>query len=213
MAVNRTTLERVLRFDRWDFLATRILLIVSVAITALFNVVLPLADWLRGRPLIWQLQTAFRPRADQLKPGVHGVHDGTVTVSITDAPAGTWVATLVPGLITCLIAGVLVWLVWRLLGGIQAGHPFVAGSVTWLRAIAATLILGPIPLGAAFGFANGSVTNAAISQIPPTPIIFLTIDASASNGWLLVGLGLLVAAIAEAFAKGARLQEDVDGLV
>lgn len=213
MTAKHTTLDRVLRFDRWDFLATRILLIASVVITAVFNVALPAADWLRGRPLVWQLDTALRPEADQLKPGIRGVHDGRVTVSIPDASAGTWVATLAPGLITCLIAGVLVWLVWRLLGGIQAGRPFVAGSVAWLRAIAATLILGPIPLGAAFGFANGSVTAAAISQIPPTPIILLTIDSSASNGWLLVGLGLLVAAIAEAFAKGARLQEDVDGLV
>ncbi len=110
-------------------------------------------------------------------------------------------------LLACLAgAGVLLS---RVIRSIQLGEPFAAPNPGRLRIIAALLIAGGIGsqyLEAFTRFALLDYTMAADAPVSP-----LEISASLNPSWVFLAAITLV--LAQAFARGRALTEDVEGLV
>lgn len=202
-----------LTFDRWDFLGTRVVLgVIALGATGI-GVVAPVVQWLRGEPLTWQLQTGTTDEVvtDQLaaRPGVDLTWPGTVGVTIDDAGTGTWLASIIPGVLLATATVIVVVALLRLLSSIEAQRPFAYAAVRSLRVIGATLLGASVLVTLAGSFANVAVLDAAVDlQGDVTTFIFDFGDA-----FLVAAAGLVCAALAEAFAHGIKLADDVEGLV
>ncbi len=180
---------------------------LAALLTAFGGLILPLFTWLRGGALEWDLSaigshatvTGLQP-ADGVRVSVEsGVH-----VKILDASASAWLASMMPGVIATVSVVIVVLLLGRLVQRIQLGSPFVGESLRALRTIALTMFLGSWT--AAFA---ATVAEKIISAEALTDSFSFTFEAPIA----LTLAALLVLALAEAFAQGIRLQDDVEGLV
>jgi hypothetical protein len=128
-----------------------------------------------------------------------------VTVTIDDArPAQLFLRlaiTLLPGLL--LVA--LLWQLWGLLRSARQGDPFRGANVWRLRKFGWLLLLG-WPLVAYLTMD----LKAALAETVPADVTsgLFVLDI---GGVLLFGLAILV--LAEVFAHGLRLREDVEGTI
>ena len=129
---------------------------------------------------------------------------GTARLTIPDAEAVTWLATLMPGMVVSLVTVLPRGLVRR----IQRGGPFVVASVTVLRMIALALIAGGVLVAVTSAIATGSVLHRAV-DVATGPGVTISL----TEPLVCLVAGLLVAAVAEAFHQGVRLQQDVEGFV
>jgi hypothetical protein len=202
-----------LTFDRWDFLGTRVVLgVIALGATGV-GVIAPVVQWLRGEPLTWRLQTGRTDElvTDQLvaRPGVELAWPGTADVSIDDAGTGTWLASIVPGALLTIATVIVVVALLRLLSSIEAQRPFAYAAVRSLRVIGATLLGGAVLVTLAGSFANVAVLDAAVDLQGDTQ----TFSFDFGNAFLVAAAGLVCAALAEAFAHGIKLADDVEGLV
>ena len=200
-------------FDRWDFLGTRLLLgAVAVGVTA-FGVVAPIVRWLRGDALTWQLDTGRTEAlaSDQVVPktGVELTWPGTTDVEIREAGADTWLASIVPGALLAIATVIVVVALLRLLSSIEARHPFAPAAVRSLRIVGATLLFGAVLVSVAGAAADAAVRKAAIDLTAGTT----TFHVSLGPVVVIAAVGLVCAALAEAFAHGIELADDVEGLV
>lgn len=202
-----------LTFDRWDFLGTRLVLGLIALGSTTMGVVVPLVRWLTGRPLTWQLQTGKTDDVvtDQLvaRSGVELAWPGTADVTIDDAGTGTWLASLVPGALLATATVIVVVALLRLLSHIEAQRPFAYAAVRSLRIIGATLLGGAVLVTLAGSFANAAVLDAAVDLQGGAT----TFGFDFGTGLLVAAAGLVCAALAEAFAHGIKLADDVEGLV
>ena len=202
-----------LTFDRWDFLGTRVVLgVTALAVTGL-GVIVPVVQWLRGEPLTWQLQTGKTDDVvtDQLvaRPGVELTWPGAADVAIEDAGTGTWLASIVPGALLTIATLIVVVALLRLLASIEEQRPFAYAAVRSLRVIGATLLGAAALVTLAGSFANVAVLDAAVDLQGDTT----TFSIDFGNALLVAAAGLVCAALAEAFAHGIKLADDVEGLV
>jgi hypothetical protein len=110
------------------------------------------------------------------------------------------------GPLVLFLAGL--WLLRRFLRSVQAGDPFGADNVGRLRAIGFLLVAGA-PLA---GLVNASLRNALYSSVPPYPSLDLGVAGFELPGnALLGGLGAFI--LAEVFAHGLRLRDDVEATI
>ena len=128
-----------------------------------------------------------------------------VTVTINDArPAQLFLRlaiTVLPGL---LIVAAL-WQLWGLLRSARHGDPFTTANVWRLRQFGWLLLLG-WPLVA---YLTMALKEALATTVPANDTAGLF--APPIGGALIFGLAVLV--LAEVFAHGLRLREDVDGTI
>ncbi len=107
---------------------------------------------------------------------------------------------------------VVVWALWLLTGVLRSaarGDPFGHDNGRRFRSLAVLLIVG----GFALNLLNYTVINALYTQLPEYPSISLAAGPfGLLPGGMLVG-GLVAFALAAIFADGARLREDVEGMV
>ncbi len=204
--------EKLFRFDRVDAIATRIVLLLTVLGVAWFSLVLPVVDWVRNRPM-----TLVVPAPVEAELGVKGldVKSGSLVeavdqLQVTLKQPTTSLRMLDLGSGLLLLVGVLLgaWLVYRLLGRIMAGEPFSPRTVWWVRGLAAVLLLWPcllFPL-------NLALTGAALGEAVDTSGMTVSFQVPMMGFGFMV-VGLLVAAIGEAFVRGAQLRQDSEGLV
>ena len=210
MSTQSRTASRILTFDRSDFIATKVLIIAitlgSLAITVLW----PVMSWLRGEPLRWVVAvdaSAGMPAEVTTTSNTVAQWNGDVLVTLSQAPAITRLATLLPGLIATAAIAVTAVQLLGLLRDIQAREPFAAASIRRLRIITLVLMIAPMLALVAHALAEAAVRGAAFADAP------FALFFSANGILVAAGAGLMVAAIAEAFARGAELRADVDGLV
>lgn len=200
-------------FDRWDYLATRIVLGVVAVVVVGASVIAPLLQMWKGQPLAWQLETGVTDAlvTDKLdaRAGAELTWPGIVDVRIDDAGTGTWLATIAPGAVLALGTIVVVAALLRLLSSIESPSPFAPAAVRSLRVVGATLLIGSLLLTVASSFADQAVMDAAIDLTGDQ--VSFTLDL----GMVVVfgAAGLLCAALAEAFNHGIGLADDVEGLV
>jgi uncharacterized protein (UPF0261 family) len=202
---------KALTFDRWDFLATKVVLVVVAIATPIATLVVPLSDWARGKPLVWTVDTGVVDAVPSgriaWREGATARGTGDAVVTIHGAGGGTWLASMLPGLVLCVATVIVAFLCFQLLRRIQAGEPFGAGSVTILRLTAVIVISGTFLVSVAGSFADVLIMNRAVEN--SSAIAF----SVTGEQIVLVAVGLLVAAMAEAFAQGERIRRDVEGLV
>lgn len=202
-----------LQFDRWDFLGTKAVLLLVAVGTPLLSVGAPVWRWLSGGPLRWEAQTGVTDAltSPQVVPrdGTRLTWPGDLRVSLDDPDAGVWLASLLPGVVVSAAAVVIAVSLLRLVGRVQARTVFVRDSVRTLRVVALTLLASAVLVTTAGAVADSVVMAAAVETRATTATF--TLDAGPAV--VVFVTGLVVAALAEAFAHGTRLADDVSGLV
>ncbi|WP_281965001.1 DUF2975 domain-containing protein [Serinicoccus marinus] len=187
------------RFDRADEIATGFLLWLVVGISAAYAVFVGL-DWILRRQ-VTLVDVPLEVADGAAGTGrVVGMPQGDVLVE--DVAVGEFALLMTPMLIGIAAT---VWgavLLTRLLHDLGRGEPFSRTSVRRLRLLALLLVVVPIGTDLFLSIATSQILGAR--------------DASAFAFEVSFGpvvTGLLVAAVAQAFASGAKLRADVDGLV
>lgn len=127
-----------------------------------------------------------------------------VTVRIEDASAGQSALDVARSLGPIILILTLLWLGRALLLSVRDGDPFVAANVRRLRIIGFLLAVGTPIVGYVTQLLDGAL--AASSTVGELGQSF-TIPGNGP----LAGLGVFV--LAEVFAHGVRLREDVEGTV
>lgn len=199
---------RLEMFDRIDFLLTKALLAVVGVAVPMFSLGLPLLTWLRNRPLRWELDglgVTEVPIGLVPHDGVTLLGTESIAVRIEDAGTSAWMASLLPGALLSVAVGIAAWLLLRLVQRIEKGKPFVAASAVALRLLGATIVLGSLAVSLGLGFADAVIARRALEVEQLSMSLEMPLVAFI--------VALLVLAVAEAFAQGARLQDDVEGLV
>ncbi|WP_110240856.1 DUF2975 domain-containing protein [Nocardioides gilvus] len=205
------TLTKLLTFDRVDHWGVRILVWLTVAGTAFVTVVRPLLHWAWGNPLVGEINVdparAGAP-SFEARDGATLTWSGELWVELASPTAIDRLTALAPGVVLTTVVAVLAHLVLALMRGVEVGRPFSATNVRRLRLIAATLlgsmVLMPVTnaLREAM-YASSALVDVEDAMLILSPLSFLTLGIAA----------LVVAALAEAFSRGSRLEHDVDGLV
>ena len=176
------------------FLAAGVILTASATIGAI-----------RGGHTITLDRVVTPDQLTSLPANVKPVNYVPVTVTIEDArPTQLFLRlaiTLLPGL---LLVGLL-WQLWGLLRSARHGDPFTGANVWRLRQFGWLLLLG-WPLVAYLTMARKEILATTLPA-NDTEVLF----APPIGGALLFGLAVLV--LAEVFAHGLRLREDVEGTI
>jgi hypothetical protein len=159
---------------------------------------------LHGDPLTVPLQ-ANPEHLRGLPPSVHLNDWPNVDVEISDPSIEVMVlrsAVDLPPL--ALLIGVL-WLLRGLVGSVRAGEPFGEANVRRLRMLGAVLVAG----GLAAAFVQSVLRLWLFNALPPSNLAGRGFEFP--GGAVLAGLGAYI--LAEAFAYGLRLREDVEGTI
>jgi hypothetical protein len=143
-------------------------------------------------------------RLSSLPSDVVQPEDVPVTIRIQDATPLQVTLSATRDLIVVGLGLALLWQMRKLLLSVRGGDPFIGKNVRRLRTIGLVLV---------FGFPIATfVTNLLESWLVDTSSIDVSGPLSIDIGPPLVaGLGVFV--LAEVFAHGARLREDVQGTV
>lgn len=203
---------KLFTFDRWDFLSTKVLIVLAGLLVPIFTLLVPAAMWAQNKPLEWAGPTGQDEKARSAeaiaKSGTEAHWADQAVVKITDASTEVWMASLLPGAVLTLVTLSICWFLYRLITGIQREKEFTSASVWALRGIALSLLIGAAAYTVVTGIADDIVMNSAVNG-PETALITISIV-----GPILISVvALIIAAIAEAFAHGAKIQDDVEGLV
>jgi DUF2975 family protein len=162
---------------------------------------------LHGDPLTVPLQ-ANPEHLRGLPPGTH-LHDWpNVDLEISDPSIKVMALRSAVDLpLNVLLIGVL-WLLRGLVGAVRGGAPFGEANVRRLRMLGAVLVTG----GLAAAFVQWVLRLWLFNALPPETTTNLAGRGfELPGGAVLAGLGAYI--LAEAFAYGLRLREDVEGTI
>lgn len=193
-----------LAFDRADRIGLTILLwlVGAVAVGGLLG--LPILRWIRGEAILLPLASNVSvPDLD--RTGV-AYSSAQYSVELATASVGQRLLDLLPGLVTATVVVTVIALFLKVMRSISAGTPFAGAQVRRLRQIAVLLVIG-IPVAAAARLAADSALTGGMDLGGLSPSATLEIP------WLPIVLGLVAALLGEAFKVGARLADDVEGLI
>ena len=190
------------------------LLVLSIAFTALVLVSVVTGLFRHGDSLLYgdPMTVPMQVSADD----VGSLPDGIVVDPWLDVdveiPDPTTSQMLLRSALDLGPALVVVWALWLLaavIGSAAHGDPFGHDNARRFRNLAVLLIAG----GFALTMLNYVVLNALYTQLPAYPSIDLAAGPfTPLPGGMLLG-GLVAFALAAIFAEGARLREDVEGMV
>ena len=188
------------RWSRIDQVFLEGLLWVLPAVV-LLDVVVRVVRALRGDPL---RSTGELP-ADLVAPAdlVTGALSGTVLVE--DPTTGQYVWGLVPIVVLLALAVGAARLLLGVVRSLRSGDPFTSANARRLSVLAGLVIVGGLFLPMLQGFAHEAVLRPVSAEAARG----LSVDLYL---WPAVA-GILIGFLAEVFARGARLREDVEGLV
>ena len=134
---------------------------------------------------------------------VRGPLSGTVHVEAPTVAQYGW--HLTPSVVLLVLAVVVARLLLGVARSLRAGDPFTTANAVRLRALGIVLVVG----GTFVPILQGIALEGVLDPLLPGGPMSWTLDLS-----LLPPLsGILVFFLAEVFARGARLREDVEGLV
>ncbi len=191
-------------FDNRDRGVLRGLIILGVVLSFGYAHVRPAWDWTRVNPL-------RVPYSGEISvPGLEGtdvtVGEASFDLIVPDPSATQRMLDALPDLLAGGVALLVLVLLYRVLGDIARGEPFARHNVTRLRLIAFAIALGWSAAGVTAAFVTMPILGA--TNIGDLPL---------ASTWMMpvlpLGIGMVVALLAEAFQIGAELRDDVDGLV
>ena len=178
------------------FLATGVILTATTIVGAV-----------RGDHTITQDRYVTPEHLTALPANIKPTANIPVTVTIDHASPTQLFLRLVMTLLPGLLIVALLWQLWGLLRSARHGDPFTGGNVRRLRQFGWVLLLG-WPLVAYLTMAlKEFLAMTWASPTDQTEGLF----APPIGGALIFGLAVLV--LAEVFAHGLRLREDVDGTI
>lgn len=181
------------------------LLLVLACVFTLYLVGAAIIGALNGGRDVAVHQEVSYDRLGSLPPSVLHSQSAPVTIRIRDADTGQLLGATARDLVVVALGLSILWLVRRLLLSVREGDPFTTANVRRLRAIGFLLVIG-FPIGGVIvQFLEGWLASG--SSVGELGTTFLP-DVS---GPLVAGLGVFT--LAEVFAHGARLREDVEGTV
>lgn len=168
---------------------------------ALLTVVLDGLRALRGEPLEVQgtLPDGLVPTSEL----VTGPLTGTVVVQEPTATQYGW--DLVPSVLLLAVAVAVAWLLLGIARSLRTGDPFTSANAARLRVLGVGLIVGGTFVPVSQSIAFEGVVGPLVTDGPHAWTLELSLLPALS--------GLLVLFLAEVFARGTRLREDVEGLV
>ncbi len=191
-------------FDAWDRGALRSLIVLGVVIAIGYAFVRPAWDWARDNPL------RVPYSGEVAVPGLQGtdvtVDEASFDLLVPEPSGRQRMLDALPDLLAGGVALLVLVLLYRVLGDIARGEPFARRNVTRLRLIAFAIALGWSAAGVTAAFVTLPILGAAdIGDLPLASTWTIPV--------LPLGIGMVVALLAEAFKIGAGLRDDVDGLV
>jgi hypothetical protein len=127
-----------------------------------------------------------------------------VTLKIDDPTPGQSVMTLLTGLPWFALGLVVLFLIRRILSSVRRGDPFNAANVRRLRTIGFGLLIG-----GPFAMYLGQMLMQWVAESARIQGVGLHLEVPGTLP--LAGLGVLI--LAQVFAHGVRLREDVEGTV
>ena len=163
--LNRT---KIFTFDRWDFLATRGLLVMISIVVPIVSLGAPLVEWISGEDLKWTGPTGYGTSLRSAP--LISAHSSTttwadqLTVSIPNASVGTRLARLLPGLVASIATLTVCWLLLRLMKSIQQQTSFSNVTVWSLRLIALVILIGSVAYFVTQAIANSAVMGHAMGR-------------------------------------------------
>lgn len=199
-------------FGRWDFMLAYVLMVLAMAVVAVFEVVLPAAAWWGSRALDVRLEAGWAAEGD-LPPVKLGPGGTRVTVTdgiahVTDAPAWLLSIELARGVALLVLMGVVLFLLARIMRTVKHGSPFLLENVRRLKLMGRILVMSPILMLSVDGTFNASIYR------------HVTGGDSVLGLWgadalpiALFAFGVMLECIAEVFRRGVALEGDVEGLV
>jgi hypothetical protein len=148
----------------------------------------------------------------ELGPGVEPRGDLPVTVRIDEPTFLQVVLSVTKTLVPIMVGLAALWLVWGVARSVRAGDPFGTANVRRLRRLGYLVLLAAALLpvvSSALQEALFATSNAAGDRLDDGTIG--TGGVAFDTAPVVVGLCVLV--LAEVFAHGVRLREDVEGTV
>ena len=142
-----------------------------------------------------------------LPPNVAPANDIPVTQEINDASPLQTLLRLASDLVPLLVYVPALWLLRGLVGSVRQGDPFSAANLRRLRALGFLILLG-WPVAA---FCSLLLQQLLAQTLPAAHSLGGRLVPAHLDLTLLAGLGVLV--LAEVFAHGLRLREDVEGTI
>ena len=142
-----------------------------------------------------------------LPPNVTPADDIPVTQTINNASPLQTLLRLASDLVPLLIYVPALWLLRSLVGSVRQGDPFSAANLRRLRAIGFLILLG-WPIAA---FCSNLLQQLLAQTLPAAHSLGGRLVPAHLDITVLAGLGVLV--LAEVFAHGLRLREDVEGTI
>jgi hypothetical protein len=191
-------------------LATTGYLVVSVLLLAMLTAgvvltVTAVVGAVRGGQTITLDRFVTPEHLTSLPADVKPTNDIPVTVTIRDARPGQLFLRLAIDLLPLLLIVAALWQLWGLLRSARQGDPFTTANVWRLRQFGWLLLLG-WPLIA-------YLTMELKEWLATTPPADQTGGVFAPPIGLALLFGLAVLVLAEVFAHGLRLREDVEGTI
>ena len=188
------------------------LLIVAAVAFAVLQIVNPAVGAARdGRMLVGATLPAklqISPQRVHLPAGLR--HDGwlTTTVQVKDPTAAQEALAAAMDLTQLTLFIAVLWLLRGIVRSVRLEEPFGAGTVRRLRGIGGVLLIGaPIVEAINDGLRTELFDRLSAAQQTGVGTAGYTIPGN----FLLAGLGALI--LAEVFAHGLRLREDVEGTI
>ena len=202
-------LDALLTFDRTDVQVAWWALVLGPLAVVLTTVGNPLWQWWRRRPLEGSFSVDTTPVTELgTRTGAGARWSGEVVTTLASPSTGDRLAALAPGLALSVTVVVLAWLGMRLLTAVAVSEPFTRRTVGALRGIAGTLLVAMLVLPAADAWREAQLATSTLVEATDAVLVLEPL-------WLLgvAPVARVVASVAEAFARGTRLAEDVEGLV
>jgi hypothetical protein len=168
---------------------------------ALGAVVVDGARALRGRPI--EVTGTLPDELVAPTELAHGPFSGTVVVAEPSAAQYGW--HLTPSLVLLVLAVVVAGLLLGIVRSLRIGDPFTTENARRLATLGVVLVVGGTLLPLVEGMALEGVLDPLLLDGPRTWQLDLALWPALT--------GVLVGFLAEVFARGARLREDVEGLV
>ena len=146
--------------------------------------------------------------AEPLPPGFDLVQHVPIQVTIRQPTPAQLLLSVAIGLLPPLLVAAVLWLLRGLARSVRHGDPFGAANVRRLRRLGLLFLLG-YP---AMVIVSRLLQDWLVTTLPVLPLggIGTTLDVISASA-LLAGLGMLL--LAEVFAHGLRLRDDVEGTI
>jgi hypothetical protein len=141
-----------------------------------------------------------------LPPGIRVSHDPTVTVSVKDPTATQLLLSTGTAVGPFMLLAVALWLLRGLARSVKKGDPFDHANVQRLRRLGFLLVVAA-PVVELVNWA----LHSSLANTLPAPLSVSTPGFNFPFVELLAGLGAFV--LAEVFAYGTRLREDVEATI